>query len=252
MHDNRIAVGELDSLDRGRQIDLPAVRQRGKRLQMTARQPAVWTKRWRLKRVHFSRDDSKMQTIRSFIAIPLESEVSRGATKLIQRLRHDGDAIRWVPTDNLHLTLKFLGEVDNVEIPEICTAMRRVCEGFEPFNLSFDGIGGFPDLARLRVIHVAVDDASGALVRLVSELESQLAELGFKPEPRDYRPHLTLGRTRSGSRGVNAEVIERIRQEEHVRLGDMRVESIQLIGSFLEKRGPSYQTMDTIDLREPL
>ena len=189
-----------------------------------------------------------MQTIRSFIAIPLESEISRGATKLIQRVRQDGDAIRWVPTDNLHLTLKFLGEVDNVEVPEICNVMRQVCEPFDPFNLVFTGMGGFPSLDRLRVIHVGVDDESGALVRLVGELESQLAELGFKPEPRDYRPHLTLGRTRSGSRGANPELIERIRNEEHLRLGEMRVESIQLVGSFLEKRGPSYHTMDTVDL----
>lgn len=189
-----------------------------------------------------------MQTIRSFIAMPLEADVRRRAVRLIQRLQTPDDAIKWVPTDNLHLTLKFLGDVDNIRIPEICDVVRGVCEPYSPFELIFQGTGGLPKLERPRVLCAGVEDPSHSLVALVGELETALAELGFKPEPRDYRPHLTLGRTRSGSRRASDDVIERVRKEEHVELGKMQADSVQLIASFLEKTGPRYQVMDTIEL----
>ena len=75
-----------------------------------------------------------------------------------------------------------------------------------------------------------------------------LAELGFKQEPRDYVPHLTLGRTRSTSRLANSDVMERLAAEENTELGGMLVSSLQLIASFLDKSGPTYQIMDTIPL----
>ncbi|MCG8651806.1 MAG: RNA 2',3'-cyclic phosphodiesterase, partial [Pirellulales bacterium] len=136
-----------------------------------------------------------MKTIRSFIAIPLAGEIRRGAVGLIQRLRQQDDGIKWVPTDNLHLTLKFLGEVDNIEIPNVCGVLRRVTEKIVPFELSFAGTGGFPEIERPRILFAGVRDESQTLCELVADLETHLADLGFKPEPRDYRPHLTLGRT---------------------------------------------------------
>ena len=65
-----------------------------------------------------------MKSIRSFIAIPLDPEVSRAAVRLIERIREPGDGIKWVPTDNLHLTLKFLGDVHNTEVPQVCEVIR--------------------------------------------------------------------------------------------------------------------------------
>lgn len=189
-----------------------------------------------------------MQTIRSFIAIPLPASVRQAAVRLIRRLQVPGDGIRWVPTDNLHLTLKFLGEVDNVQVPEICQLIEGLCRDRDPFPLVFAGAGGFPDLQRARVLYAGIDDPSSSLVNLVNTLESELAELGFKPEPRDYRPHLTLGRTRSGSRRAGPDVISRLAAEANVALGEMDVDTVQMIASFLDKHGPTYQVMDTIEL----
>ena len=67
-----------------------------------------------------------MNKIRSFIAIPLASDVRRATIRLVERLRRENDGIKWVPTDNLHLTLKFLGDVDNTEIPDVCEVLHRV------------------------------------------------------------------------------------------------------------------------------
>ncbi len=205
-------------------------------------------KRRRLKIDHRSVYDSHMQSIRSFVAIPLPTGVRSAAARLIHRIRDPGDGIKWVPTDNLHLTLKFLGDVENVQIPEVCDRIREACGGVPPFELRFAGTGAFPSLERPRTLWVAIDDPSENLRRLVGELESGLAELGFKPEPRDYRPHLTLGRTRSRTRRTAPEVIQRLQAEQDVRLGEMQADTVQLMGSFLEKRGPSYQVMDTIEL----
>ncbi|MEE2938090.1 MAG: RNA 2',3'-cyclic phosphodiesterase [Planctomycetota bacterium] len=189
-----------------------------------------------------------MNTIRSFISIPLAKDVLRGGVRLLQRLSHPGDGIKWVPTDNFHLTLKFLGEVDNTEVPNVCEAIREICQHSTPFELSFAGTGAFPDISRARVVWVGIDDPSGELTRLATELDKKLADLGFKRESRDYTPHLTLGRTKSGSRRANPEVIERLQQEQDVDLGIMQVSKLHLMASFLDKQGPTYHVMDTIEL----
>jgi len=189
-----------------------------------------------------------MKTIRSFIAIPLADEVLRGAVRLLQRVSDPGDGIKWVPADNFHLTLKFLGEVDNVEVPNVCRAIRDVCEETRPFELAFAGTGAFPDFSRARVLWIGIDDESGELTRMVTELDERLAGLGFKREARDYTPHLTLGRTKGGSRRANPEVIEKLQQEQSIDLGVMQVDEVNLMASFLDKKGPTYQVMDTISL----
>jgi 2'-5' RNA ligase len=189
-----------------------------------------------------------MKTIRSFIAIPLSPEVTRATIRLIERLRQPDDGIKWVPTDNLHLTLKFLGEVDNTELPGVCNALRDICDEFEPFELTFGGTGGLPNIERPRVLYAGVEDLSNSLTEIVAQMERDLAELGFKPEARDYTPHLTLGRTRSGSRRASSDVVERLKRDESTHLGSMPVDTVQMIASFLDKHGPTYQVMDTIEL----
>lgn len=191
---------------------------------------------------------SIMQTIRSFIAVPLSREVARAAVRLVEKLREPGDGIKWVPTDNLHLTLKFLGEVENVEVPRICDVIREVLESYEPFDLHFGGAGALPSMERARVICASIDDPSGSLKAIVGQLEVDLAELGFKQEPRDYVPNLTLGRTKGGSKRASEAVVERVRELAAGQLGTMPVDEVQLIGSFLDKKGPSYHVMDTIEL----
>ncbi|MEM9646671.1 MAG: RNA 2',3'-cyclic phosphodiesterase [Planctomycetota bacterium] len=189
-----------------------------------------------------------MQAIRSFIAIPLSKPVERSTAKLIRSLESAGDGIRWVPTDSLHLTLKFLGEVENTEVPSVCNGIRESCGVIDPFELQFVGTGGLPSRDRARVLHVGVKDPSGNLCRLVADLETRMADLGFKPEPRDYVPHLTLGRVRKGFRTPSDDVMKKLASHEDTAWGDFVVDRVLLVASFLEKAGPSYQTMDTIEL----
>ena len=189
-----------------------------------------------------------MRKIRSFIALPLAGNISGGAIKLIRKLSELDGGIQWVPTDNLHLTLKFLGDVENTEIHDICKVVSDICYQYDPFPLTFAGAGAFPDLNRPRILYVGAEDPTGALVEMVSEMETELAKLGFKPEPRDYRPHLTIGRSRN--RRISAEALEEIQAQEDKHFGDMEVDIVEFIASFLDKTGPTYQVMDTIELGE--
>jgi len=187
-----------------------------------------------------------MHTIRSFVAIPLSIEVQRNARRLMRDLRQEKDGIKWVPEDNLHLTLKFLGEVVDRDVPAVCRAIRNVCQAVSPFTMEFAGAGGFPTSDRPRVIWAGITEGGEALAELVTQLETELAGLGFKPEPRDYRPHLTLGRVKSSSRAASEEVVDRVKRYEKRILGTMEADQVRLMASFLDKTGPTYNVMDTI------
>ncbi|MBB3204573.1 2'-5' RNA ligase [Rhodopirellula rubra] len=210
-----------------------------------------------------------MKTIRTFLAIPLPAPLAQSASDWIHEMKgsveqsrptpekrstvsppstNSAMGIKWVPEDNLHLTLKFLGEVENIEIPKICDVAAEVCEQFDPFELNFVGAGFLPDVARARVLIAKIEDPTESLTAMVRLLEDRYADLGFKRESRDYVPHLTLGRARSGSRRVSQKAIDLWQRHENDPLGEMTARSIQVIGSFLEKRGPTYNVMNTVEL----
>jgi 2'-5' RNA ligase len=199
-----------------------------------------------------------MKTIRTFLAIPLPTSLTQSASEWIAEMKEkhavspesksSAMGIKWVPEDNLHLTLKFLGEVENIEVPRICNVVEDVCSHFDPFELNFIGSGFLPDKARARVLTVAIEDRTQSLSAMVTQFEDRFADLGFKREPRDYVPHLTLGRVRSGSRRISESVVQQWSQYEDDPLGEMTAMCVQVIGSFLEKRGPTYNIMDTVEL----
>ncbi len=187
-----------------------------------------------------------MHTIRSFIAIPLTGDVQRSVRRLLRELQEDDDGMKWVPEENLHLTLKFLGDVVDREVPAVCQAIRKCCAVIDPFELTLAGTGGFPNDERPRVIWAGITVGGETLVHLVTSLELELAKLGFKPEPRDYRAHLTLGRVRSGSRTAANSVVAKLGRLRQRPLGVLAVEQLQLHASYLDKSGPSYHVMDTV------
>lgn len=178
----------------------------------------------------------------------MPTSIQKSAANLVRRLSGERDGIKWVPGDNLHLTLKFLGDVDNREVPKVCDVVRQCCEEVGPFTLHLRGAGAFPDKNRPRVVYAGVLEGGEPLTKIVGGLEPGMAKLGFKPEPRDYIPHLTLGRTRGGSRRGSPELTERIEANESFDLGFTEVEKLVIMASFLDKAGPTYQVMDTISL----
>lgn len=189
-----------------------------------------------------------MQTFRTFVAIPIDTALQRELRNLIRSVSEVDDGIKWVPTKNLHMTLKFLGEVDNVDVPAVCNAAADVCANVEPFSITLAGTGGLPSIHKARVLTVSVNDETGRLAELVQGLEDAYADIGFKREPRDYVPHFTLGRTRGGSSRARDDVMQRLLKFNDQTFGTLTVDEIEMISSFLDKSGPSYQTIDHIEL----
>jgi 2'-5' RNA ligase len=131
---------------------------------------------------------------RAFIAILLSPEARDAVTEEVERLRPLSRAVAWVPRDNLHLTLRFLGEQGEERLADALAAVETTAAAGEPFTLGLHGLGAFPGLERPRILWVGVAEGALAARGLQARLEAGLAERGFPPEARRWHPHLTVGR----------------------------------------------------------
>lgn len=136
-------------------------------------------------------------SIRSFIAIELPERVRSELKKLQGSLKSPQlDFVRWVPTENIHITLKFLGNISSAQVDDIVDVMKELSPKFEPFELEVGGIGIFPNLRRPRVLWAGCGGDMDSLQALQGSLENRLTKLGFAKEPRGFTPHLTIARLR--------------------------------------------------------
>jgi 2'-5' RNA ligase len=145
--------------------------------------------------------------MRLFAAVPLPEPARAGVARLLDRLRRQDLPVRWVRDENLHLTLKFFGEVIPDRVGGIEEAIRNANEGSVPLAMRFDELGAFPNARRPRVLWVGLD-APPALELLQDRLERQCEAIGFAPEGAPFRPHITLGRVRQGQRCPLRSVVE--------------------------------------------
>jgi 2'-5' RNA ligase len=175
--------------------------------------------------------------LRCFIAIELPEEVKASLAGIQRHLKKSGADIRWVKTDNIHLTLKFLGEIEENRVAGIIQMLKGACSHHNIFSIEISGIGTFPAKRSPRVLWAGII-GNGELARLQSDIDEAAASLGFDPEKRAFSPHLTLGRFRS-SRGKSA-LLEKVTMLEHDRFGLFDVRSIYLIKSDLKPEGAVY------------
>lgn len=149
------------------------------------------------------RDDLQgvmIEQVRTFIAIELPPGVKRVMGDVEQELKAASPApVRWVKPDNIHLTLKFLGNVDSALTPGLIDGVREAVAGLGPFHLSLAGLGAFPNPARARVVWVGLEGDLEPLADLQQRVEGQTAKLGFAKDERPFSPHLTLGRVNNAS-----------------------------------------------------
>ena len=135
--------------------------------------------------------------LRSFLAADLSPQALAQAVQVIECLRREVPrGVRWVPEENLHLTLKFLGGVEPDFISRLVTAASAKLEGLAPFEVVLGGLGAFPNARRARVIWLGVCAGGAQLARLARKLDAAAARIGVERERRPYRTHLTLGRLR--------------------------------------------------------
>ena len=146
-------------------------------------------------------------TIRTFIAFELPPAVIALLRGVQQKLKRLNLRARWVRPENIHLTLKFLGDIQPGDVDRIGVAMADAAGEFGPFSLAVKGLGVFPGIKRPRVIWVGIGGDTHALLALQNRLEEKLAPLGFPAEKRAFKAHLTLGRIKHAG---NPEIIRQI------------------------------------------
>jgi len=142
-------------------------------------------------------------SIRSFIAIDLPDSLRRRLEALVQDLRKSNAQVGWVRIEGIHLTLKFLGNVEPGLIEEIKPVLAGVALQTPPISIEPAGCGAFPTIKSPRVVWVGLRGQIGPLAELVRRVELAMAPFGFRPEGRPFKPHITLGRVK-GSRRLEA------------------------------------------------
>ncbi len=184
--------------------------------------------------------------MRTFVAIEIAEPLKLNLDRSVEDLRSglkDG-LIRWVRLESMHLTLKFLGEIDMEQIHTIQGVLDQVAERFSSFNLEIAGFGCFPNFSRPRIVWVGFNPDGGDLPRLQSELESRLEKIGFEREQRGYHPHLTLGRVRKGLSKSDMKLLSGWAQEAQIgAVGSFEVDAISLIRSVLQPGGAAYSRL---------
>jgi RNA 2',3'-cyclic 3'-phosphodiesterase len=182
--------------------------------------------------------------MRLFIAVPIPQAVTTHLADVIRALRKPDDGIKWVEPHNIHLTIRFLGETSENLVPAIRTEMLAVADSIQRFDCKLGGVEAFPNLHRPRVIWVGLDGGTNALIRAAAQLELRMRSLGFAPEAKPFKPHLTIGRVREGAPPVTitTDKISLIKPVEPVRLDRMI-----LFQSTLTPQGPNYKPLFTAE-----
>lgn len=183
-----------------------------------------------------------MAKTRTFIAIDASAEVKHGAAQLAARLRPLAEDYRWVPDENLHYTLQFLGDLTDQEVADVCRLVGRVCERLEPFTLTARGAGAFPSVQRPHTLWIGARQGGEELIDIVEALEAELQGLGFRGENRRYVPHLTIGKA-GRSRGAAAELTALLEELSDYEAGRMSVGEVVVYASELLPGGPEYHVL---------
>jgi RNA 2',3'-cyclic 3'-phosphodiesterase len=188
------------------------------------------------------------QKVRTFVAVEAPSELQSRAGELINRLRGVDAKVKWVEPRNLHWTLKFLGNVEMVEIPEVCAALDEAAKQFAPFDLEARGAGAFPNLRNPRTIWMGVGEGAEQMVELHGAIERALSKLGFREEGRRFRPHITLGRVREGGTAP-IELMKLLEENANFDAGLSTVFDVAVFSSMLGREGPTYEALGHLDLK---
>jgi 2'-5' RNA ligase len=179
-------------------------------------------------------------SIRSFLAFDLENENVRKRLAAVQKLMvQTGADLKFVEPQNIHMTIRFLGDIAPNMVEKIFEEMKKV--QFAPFDVRISGLGVFPDLRYPRVVWVGITEGADQLKNVFSQLEPRLRGLGFTPDPKGFSPHLTIARVKSGKN--KAQLAEFVTKNASYDFGTVRAECLRLKKSDLTPKGPIYSTL---------
>jgi RNA 2',3'-cyclic 3'-phosphodiesterase len=188
--------------------------------------------------------------LRLFIAIEIEEGVAKQVVQLGEELRRRVELraraarVTWVPRERLHLTVRFIGEVDETRAEDI-RAVLAPALGTPAFDLTLEGAGAFPAHGQPRVLWTGITQGAGELIELEREVSARLLPCGIPAEGRPYRPHLTLARVREAAGLKTGTLFDGLSGT----LGTTAVRAITLFHSRLSPKGPAYVPLQSTDLR---
>jgi len=190
-----------------------------------------------------------MARTRTFIAVEISEPVRQRAAALQQKLARTTPGVKWVEEANLHITLLFLGEVDNLDLVPICRIVKQQAAKLPPFTFEVSGLGVFPSVRRPKVLWAGIRDGGDELKTLHENLEGPLLELGsYRREERAFSPHLTLGRLDSEVReGAWTPILT---EHEEWTAGFSQVTQILVMSSDLRRAGPTYNVVGRAPLED--
>ena len=190
--------------------------------------------------VTYLEGEKMSESIRSFLAFDIENDTVRNRLAKAQALLvQTGADVKLVETENIHVTMRFLGDINVGMSEKIFAEMKKI--QFTPFNVQIKGIGVFPNLHYPRVVWAGITEGADQLRGIFSQLEPQLRGLGFAPDDKGFSPHLTIARVRSGRN--KAQLAEFVDENAGFDFGAIRAECLRLKRSVLSPKGPTYSTL---------
>ncbi len=182
-------------------------------------------------------------TIRSFFSFDIEDQtIVRRLAEAQGMLVNTGADLKRVKPQNIHLTVRFLGDISPSMVDAIYEEMKQV--SFTPFTIELGGLGAFPKLSYPRVVWAGIRKGADELTNIFEQLEPRLRGLGFKPDTKGFSPHLTIARVRTGRN--KAQLIKLVQELEDYEFGTIKAECLRLKKSDLTPKGPIYTTLKEV------
>lgn len=188
---------------------------------------------------------------RAFVAIALDDATRAAVADEIERLRPLCGAVAWVPARNLHLTVKFLGNVPDEQLGGVTDALATVAAQVPAFDLGLRGLGGFPGMERPRILWIGIAEGGLPARGLQSRVDTALAALGIEREVRPWHPHLTVGRVfdaRRWQRDAGPPLRAAVAESSRRAFGRLRVDRVALMRSDLLPHGARYTEIASLEL----
>ncbi|AEH35924.1 RNA 2',3'-cyclic phosphodiesterase [Halopiger xanaduensis] len=184
--------------------------------------------------------------MRLFVSVDLPDELAESVADL-QAEFADAGGLNVTDPEQAHITLKFLGDVEERRLPDLKQELAAAVEdaGVEPFEARFGGLGVFPSLEYISVVWFGTETGGEELARLHEAVEDRTTAMGFEPEDHDFTPHVTLARM---EHAAGKELVQELVQERDPTIGEMRVDEVRLTESTLTDDGPVYSTVESFPL----
>jgi 2'-5' RNA ligase len=192
-----------------------------------------------------------MNLLRAFIAVEIPLDLRQAVCKATLTLQKEVNSlVRWVPMENMHLTLKFLGDVSPANVDMLTQMIRSEADLFPCFEFNLNGLGSFPNLKRPRVIYIGIQ-APAVLEALQRGIDSAARRLGYESEERGFSAHLTIGRVKQNITATDQQTIRRALEGTKIdTLGTARVDAVHLYKSDLKPTGSVYTRLYSAPLKK--